>query len=384
MKKKIFAILLSFTILSTSIICYASEKNEILEPTMIQDEWYDIIDSLSEEEYGGIYVEDNTLHIKPIDTEESIKAMQEVSRRRSSDIIIDDTVAYSYAQLKEAQDRLFDHRKELDIDATEIRNMYNSIIVTAKEWDEEKKKTVKEIAGVDNIIFEVYNGDYYDSQSSTISVEDIIPMTYETYYIGSKISNSTQNDAPASTLGACAKSGSVEGFITTAHGNALDDKMVGVAQDVFGKIKKIQMGGKIDAAFIAKESIGNIPLTNQIIIGKNSNGSYKTGTVSSAGGVIENAVLRYGNISGYSIAVVESTSWSGNWNGNLDPNNSYNDMIKLDIGTQSGDSGGPLFSMNSDGTYRIVGITKGTFNDGSGLATKWSNIANIFGVTIYK
>ena len=59
-------------------------------------------------------------------------------------------------------------------------------------------------------------------------------------------------------------------------------------------------------------------------------------------------------------------------------------LVKLDIGTEGGDSGGPLFSMNSDGTYRIVGITKGTFNDGSGLATKWSNIANIFGVTIYK
>ncbi len=381
MKKKIFALLLLFSVLSMNIACYASERNETLEPTIIQDVWYDIIDKLSEEEYGGIYVEDNALHIKPVDTKESVEIMQEISKSRNSDIVIDDTAEYSYSELKEAQNKISINREKLDIDSTEIRNMYNSVIVTAKEWNEDKKEMVKEVAGIDNIIFKVYNGDYCDSYPEMIEVDNIMPITYQTYYMGSLMNNVTAEGTPKSTLGVCVKSGNIEGFITCAHGNRKDDKITGVATDVFGKITKIQMGGKVDAAFVAKGTIGNIPLTNKILLNSNP---VKTGTVSSAGGVIENAVLRYGTTSGYSIAVVESTSWEGSWNGSKDPNNSYTDMIKLDIGTEGGDSGGPLFSMNSDGTYRIVGITKGTFNDGSGLATKWSNIANIFGVTIYK
>ena len=144
--------------------------------------------------------------------------------------------------------------------------------------------------------------------------------------MGSLMNNVTAERTPKSTLGVCVKSGNIEGFITCAHGNRKDDKITGVATDVFGKITKIQMGGKVDAAFVAKGTIGNIPLTNKILLNSNP---IKTGTVSSAGGVIENAVLRYGTTSGYSIAVVESTSWEGSWNGSKDPNNSYTDMSDI-------------------------------------------------------
>ena len=123
-------------------------------------------------------MEDNTLHIKPVDTKESVEIMQEISKSRNSDIVIDDTAEYSYSELKEAQNKISINREKLDIDSTEIRNMYNSVIVTAKEWNEDKKEMVKEVAGIDNIIFKVYNGDYCDSYPEMIEVENIMPIIY--------------------------------------------------------------------------------------------------------------------------------------------------------------------------------------------------------------
>lgn len=157
--------------------------------------------------------------------------------------------------------------------------------------------------------------------------------------------------------------------------------MVGIGNDSFGTVSKLCMGGSVDAVFVKKSSSDNIDLTNKVRLSSNPS---TLGTISSAGApAIEGAVVRFGSVTGYSVAVILQNDWDGYWDGQLDADNYYTDMLCLDIGSKSGDSGGPVMRYKSDGTYELVALTKGTLKNGDGLATRWDSIQTEFGVSIY-
>lgn len=141
------------------------------------------------------------------------------------------------------------------------------------------------------------------------------------------------------------------------------------------------MGGSVDAVFVQKGSGDNIDLTDKVRLSSNPS---NLGTISSAGAPpVEGAVIRFGSETGKTVAVILATDWEGRWNGDLDPNNYYTNMIQLDMDSVKGDSGGPCMMYNSDGTYTLVGLIKGGFPNGNGLAMRWDSIEDEFNVRIY-
>jgi hypothetical protein len=66
----------------------------------------------------------------------------------------------------------------------------------------------------------------------------------------------------------------------------------------------------------------------------------------------------------------------------------YRDMFTIDPVTQEGDSGGPVYRDNNNGTAAAAGIVRGYINianvttNNDGVFSKWYNAANLFGLTL--
>lgn len=374
---RVKAILLSMIMLSMPCVAYGSEP----EVTVYQESWDQIISSIEDNEHGGIYIDNGVLHIKPIE-DMPIASVFSVDDTTENTIQIDPVAKYSMEELKAAKKLISENREALDVNSIATSNRYNSIIVTSSCWNDNKKEAVKSIAGIDNIIYEIReNGndvDYVPTPSA--DQENTTPYSLIPYRIGEEMVNYDTDFRQ--TIGGCVTLGSSSGFITTAHGNNIGDKMVGIGTDSFGTVNKLKMGGSVDAVFVKKGPNDNIDLTDKVRLSSNPS---NLGTISSAGAPpAEGAVVRFGNSSGYSIAVILANDWEGDWDGQIDSNNYYTNMLHLDIGSSEGDSGGPCMSyLTSDGTYKLVALTKGTLENGEGIATRWDSIQDEFGVSIY-
>lgn len=376
--KKAKAILLSMLMLTVPSVAYAADFNK----NIYQDSWDQVINELDDNEHGGIYIDNGVLHIKPVENTPFVSTLS-LENAAENDIKIDPVATYSLEELKVAKKHISENRESLDVNSIATSNKYNSIIVTSPSWDNAKKEAVKSVAGIDNIIFKIRkNGndtDYTPKESSVnsenASVHSLIP-----YRVGEEMVN--KNTGSKQTIGGCVTSRSGSGFITTAHGNNLNNIMVGTGNDSFGTIKKIKMGGSVDAAFVKKESNNNIDLTDKVRLSSDPN---KLGTISTAGApAVEGAVIRFGSTTGYTIAVILANDWEGDWHGQLDTDNYYTNMLHLDMGTEGGDSGGPCMTyLTSNSTYKLVALTKGTLDNGEGIATRWDSIQKEFGVSIY-
>ena len=85
--KKIIALALGM-IMTTSVItpCLASQQVAAEEKTAAMGErelWHEVINSLDESEYGGAYVKDGELHIKPKNNEQVQSILFDLSDRKS-------------------------------------------------------------------------------------------------------------------------------------------------------------------------------------------------------------------------------------------------------------------------------------------------------------
>lgn len=383
MKKTIATIVSTALCLSLAIPIPALAFDQ--KPTVISDNWNSIMAELDASEHGGIYIENGVLHVKPVARNVDTLAFS-LAKTADDTVAIDEVADYTVAELKEAKKKISLNREELGVNSIATSNKNNSLIVTAPTWNDEKKQAVKDVAGIENIIFDIrLNNDGKDSENTAVEVDrnNTLYSTWIPYRVGENMT--TRRTGGAQSLGACVVRNSQSGFITTAHGNQVGDQLVGLGvgedADSFGIIDTLRMGGSVDAAFVRKRSTDNIPLTDKVRISPDSS---RLGTITSASApAAEGAVIRFGSTTGYTIAVILANDWEGNWNGNLDPNNYYTDMLHLDMGSQGGDSGGPCMTYKSDGTYNVVGITKGTFSNGDGLATRWDKIASAFNVSIY-
>lgn len=360
------------------------ESMEAVTSKMIalNDEYSSVIDNLDESEYGGLYLDGDVLHIKPVESNNSKKEINEIEANmlRSSNninLVIDDVAKYTYKELEEAKDKVFDAADDLEIVSAGISNKNNAIVIGAEEWDEEKKQLVIKTAGLDNIIFETREVESSTSDNAS-DVKFNVNSNYKAtatndIYVGDQIIN--YDNGKFSTLGACAIIDGREGYISTGHNNELGDvfKLYG---ERLGVVTELKYGGSVDAAFIEKDSRSEYPLTDDLRL---SNPPYRTGRLTSSTSlVLEGAVICWGFGSGYRIAIVEDTSYSFRINGTK-----FKNLIRMDLEGELGDSGGPIVTYKGNDKYSLVGIFKGSDGYGYGVATRWDSIEDLWDAELY-
>ena len=145
--KKIVAMILCFSIININITtAFAlSKQNDIEYQKIIQE-----LETIPEL-YSGVYIENNILHIVPLNTEKSIKAITDIKQNATVDIVIEEAKVYSLEELNTAFEILRENRENLDITAYSIDTINNGLKVMAKQWTDEKKKNIMEITNVKNI-----------------------------------------------------------------------------------------------------------------------------------------------------------------------------------------------------------------------------------------
>ena len=138
--KKIVAMILCFSIININIItAFAlSKQNDIEYQKIIQE-----LETIPEL-YSGVYIENNILHIVPLNTEKSIKAITDIKQNATVDIVLEEAKIYSLEELNTAFETLRENRENLDITAYSIDTINNGLKVMAKQWTDEKKKNIME------------------------------------------------------------------------------------------------------------------------------------------------------------------------------------------------------------------------------------------------
>lgn len=72
---------------------------------------------------------------------------KKLSSSNNINIVIDDVAKYTYKELEEAKDKVFDAADDLEIVSAGISNKNNAIVIGAEEWNEERKEDVIKTAG---------------------------------------------------------------------------------------------------------------------------------------------------------------------------------------------------------------------------------------------
>jgi len=145
MKKRLLTItafVVSLGILNP-LSCFAFERTD--------DEYGTIVANLESDSYGGAYIKDGVLHIKPLS--EQIKPRL-VKTSGNAQVVFDDIAQYSMEELNKAMEEsvvLFD---ELDIDFVGIDEENNGLRVGMIDVTEEKKERFCHEIAIDNILFE--------------------------------------------------------------------------------------------------------------------------------------------------------------------------------------------------------------------------------------
>lgn len=117
-----------------------------------------LLTTLDPDEYGGAYYKDGKIHLLPILKNQNNKYFSGIKNFPDEIIIDKNSGEYSLSQLIKAMDRLNGRMKELEIALKSVDIEKNSIRVYSN-WTDEKKKAVKEILGIDNILFNSIGGD---------------------------------------------------------------------------------------------------------------------------------------------------------------------------------------------------------------------------------
>lgn len=376
MKKLVaFLMILSITISSSISFCFANEEVVVSEET--RDFWEDVIDTLDENEYGGAYIKDGVLHIKPQDKIEVQNIVSETApnTRAISSVILDDEAKYTLNELKDAMSKTTKLWETFDLNYVALSEEYNGLLIGSYEWTEQKQKEFVDAVGIENIIFETVNR--YDEEYSTeeMNKDKNLEKVKKQELPGTLIYNDNVRDDKTgdrlrSTLTACVV-GEMEGYITTAHkgvekghkilydkdGNAINDK------ETLGYVKdRIEDGSRgIDAAFIKQDIYA--PSSNVLPNGAGNSAYLMTEEKAVEG----DKVKIFGGQNRNPVeAVIKSTYCTKEWE-TPDDNGDYTwyNMIMMYINspqyTQEGDSGAPVTVKidNKLDYYGIVGVYKG-------------------------
>lgn len=141
MNKK--TLLLTFVLLlSNTVNCFAS-----------RDGWDTVLNRLSDSMYGGAYVKEDVLHIKPIDTKQVQDIISDVAP--NADIVLDSPAKYTMAQLIDGQNKADKIWDELKLDYVAISEQNNGLSAgSTMDWTEQNKALFIKTTGIENVTFE--------------------------------------------------------------------------------------------------------------------------------------------------------------------------------------------------------------------------------------
>lgn len=139
-KKTLLLTLVLF--LSNTVNCFAS-----------RDGWDTVLNRLSDSMYGGAYVKEDVLHIKPIDTKQVQDIISDVAP--NADIVLDPPAKYTMAELINGQNKTDKIWDELKLDYVAISEQNNGLSAgSTSVWTEQNKALFIKTTGIENVTFE--------------------------------------------------------------------------------------------------------------------------------------------------------------------------------------------------------------------------------------
>ncbi len=379
-----FVTILSIAISSTIIPCFASEEVVISEET--RDFWEDVIDELDEDEYGGAYIKDGILHIKPQDKVQTQSVLFDVApnARMASDIILDDEAKYTISELKSAMKKANDLWETFNLNYVALSEEYNGLLVGAYKWTEEQKEEFVKIIGIENVIFDTVNAYEMEEKVETTqkNQEENLERAFKQQLPGNLIYNDNVKEngvQQRSTLTACVL-GDIDGYITTAHKGVENghqfkyDDETSKSQKILGTVSDRIVDGSrgVDAAIIKRDpsAIRSNVLRNEItkkvgnqIFIEEPRRYLMTEEVAIEGDKVK---IFGGQDIKAKEAYIQSTHCTKKWDTKDDYGDDmwYNIIMMTIVGdlyTTGGDSGSPVTIKLYDDKeeYGIVGVYKG-------------------------
>ena len=390
MKK--FLISIMSTVLSACILMSATSFANQISP---ENDFQQILDSFSDDEIGGAYIENNILHIKPIEQTD----IEQISTYSNSYSVVFDSIAkYSISELKDAQDRALDLFESLDIDYVAIDDVNNGLAVGICDLTEEKEELFNNYIGIDNITFENVGNiiDNFDEGEKDASKPS--PMAATEIVSGVSVSDIDKSDPDdsskklAATIGASVSGSGTKYFVSTAHGVDVGDRFTYNINNPIGTVNKKVMSGSegIDISLI-KLNESNAKLSSKTINNK---------MILTSGAPITGNTVYIINGNNPVEAKIKFSSCTKVWHdsGNDDVQTYKNIIMMEPSGTrmpEGGDSGSAVVTKLSNGMYNICGIYKGRSEEaGTGgkainsqykymFATRWDVVSDYFNVDIY-
>ena len=380
------------TVLSACILMSATSFANQISP---ENDFQQILDSFSDDEIGGAYIENNILHIKPIEQTD----IEQISTYSNSYSVVFDSIAkYSISELKDAQDRALDLFESLDIDYVAIDDVNNGLAVGICDLTEEKEELFNNYIGIDNITFENVGNiiDNFDEGEKDASKPS--PMAATEIVSGVSVSDIDKSDPDdsskklAATIGASVSGSGTKYFVSTAHGVDVGDRFTYNINNPIGTVNKKVMSGSegIDISLI-KLNESNAKLSSKTINNK---------MILTSGAPITGNTVYIINGNNPVEAKIKFSSCTKVWHdsGNNDVQTYKNIIMMEPSGTrmpEGGDSGSAVVTELSNGMYNICGIYKGRSEEaGTGgkainsqykymFATRWDVVSDYFNVDIY-
>ena len=380
------------TVLSACILMSATSFANQISP---ENDFQQILDSFSDDEIGGAYIENNILHIKPIEQTD----IEQISTYSNSYSVVFDSIAkYSINELKDAQDRALDLFESLDIDYVAIDDVNNGLAVGICDLTEEKEELFNNYIGIDNITFENVGNiiDNFDEGEKDASKPS--PMAATEIVSGVSVSDIDKSDPDdsskklAATIGASVSGSGTKYFVSTAHGVDVGDRFTYNTNNPIGTVNKKVMSGSegIDISLI-KLNESNAKLSSKTINNK---------MILTSGAPITGNTVYIINGNNPVEAKIKFSSCTKVWHdsGNDDVQTYKNIIMMEPSGTrmpEGGDSGSAVVTELSNGMYNICGIYKGRSEEaGTGgkainsqckymFAKRWDVVSDYFNVDIY-
>ena len=387
--KKVFISIMS-TVLSACILMSATSFANQISP---ENDFQQVLDSFSDDEIGGAYIENNILHIKPIEQTD----IEQISTYSNSYSVVFDSVAkYSISELKDAQDRALDLFESLDIDYVAIDDINNGLAVGICDLTEEKEEVFNNYIGIDNITFENVGNiiDNFEEENASIPS----PMAATEIVSGVSVSDIDKSDPDdsskklAATIGASVSGSGTKYFVSTAHGVDVGDRFIYNTNNPIGTVNKKVMSGSegMDISLI-KLNESNAKLSSKTI---------DNNMILTSGAPITGNTVYIINGNNPVEAKIKFSSCTKVWHdsGNDDVQTYKNIIMMEPSGTrmpEGGDSGSAVVTKLSNGMYNICGIYKGRSEEaGTGgkainsqykymFATRWDVVSDYFNVDIY-
>lgn len=401
---KIFSLVLVL-LMCTPLPVFAKERastRSIADRTEVytREDVYGVLTSnLDPNSHGGFYMQDGVLHINVIDenlvTQELYSTTNKINRTlkslRSSDtnmisakefsdatneIVFDQSVKYSYAELQNAVDNLEPFMEDLDICTIAVLDDKNTIQVGALNIDEDFRNKVSEIVKMDveDILFFVHSGKFDDMEANIMNntqQEEIRTSAIVDVQPGAQIQRNDINSYYTNGIGIYDSEFDVHGYITAGHSVSVGDyfKYLYPGKPLMGTVYDVINLSNKDIALINNTTNATRPVLNT------QNGKI---VLSSASPIVGNKVNVIGSDSGVTSGNIQPVNVSVHHSGQT-----WSKMIQYSNSTNPGDSGAPVLRVNSNGSYSIVGIHKGTADDlTNAVGTNWDAIYRL-GVDLY-